>query len=84
MVQWIGKDNKVSYKIELYDKKGVHVKTLEVLELKDIQGKLSPVKTRMTTIGGGNTTINVEKLEYDKNIPESVFSLAFLATGKVR
>jgi outer membrane lipoprotein-sorting protein len=84
MIQWIDKSNKVPYKIELYDRRGTHVKTLEILELKDIQGRLSPTKTRMTTIGGGNTTINVEILKYDDPIPDSVFSTAYLETGKAR
>jgi hypothetical protein len=84
MVQWIDKSNKVIHKIELYDKKGTHVKTLEVLELKEIQGRLTPVKTRMTTVGAGNTTINTEILKYDDPIPESVFTTSYLETGKVR
>ena len=84
MVQWIDKATMVTHKIELYDKKGAHVKTLEILELKDVQGRLSATKTRMTTIGGGNTTISVERIKYDENIPESVFSTAYLETGKAR
>lgn len=84
MVQWIDKANKVTWKIELYDKKGVHVKTLETLELKDVAGRLSAVKTRMTTIGEGNTTINAEILRYDAPVPESVFTPAYLETGKAR
>jgi outer membrane lipoprotein-sorting protein len=85
MVQWIDKANKVNYKVELYDKKGVHVKTLEILEFKDVQGYLSPVKTRMSTLGNGTTTtINVEILRYDAAIPEPVFTAAYLETGKAR
>ena len=85
MVQWIGKDDKVGYKIELYDKKGQHVKTLEVLELKTVQGRLSPVKSRMSTLASGtNTTISVEILKYDDPIPEQVFSTSYLETGRAR
>ena len=84
MIQWIDKGSKVTHKIELYDKKGTHVKTLEIVELKDVQGRLSPMKTRMTTLGAGSTTINVEILKYDDNIPESVFSTNYLETGKAR
>jgi outer membrane lipoprotein-sorting protein len=85
MIQWIGKDTKVSYKIELYDRKAVQVKTLEILDLKDVQGRLTPMVTRMTTIGAGTSTvINVDKIEYDKNIPESVFTTSYLETGKAR
>jgi outer membrane lipoprotein-sorting protein len=85
MVQWIDKAGKVNYKIELHDKRGAHVKTLEILELKDIQGYLSPVKTRMTTHGNGtSTTINVEILRYNQNIPEPVFTTRYLETGNAR
>jgi len=85
MVQWIDKANWVNYKIELYDKRGTHIKTLEILELRDIQGKLSPVKTRMTTVSAGtNTVINVEILRYDQSIPDAVFSTAYLETGRAR
>jgi outer membrane lipoprotein-sorting protein len=85
MVQWIGKDDKVMYKVELYDKKGAHVKTLEILELKNVQGRLSPVKSRMSTIAAGtNTTISVDILKYDDLIPEQVFTPAFLETGRAK
>jgi len=85
MVQWIGKDDKVMYKVELYDKKGAHVKTLEILELKNVQGRLSPVKSRMSTIAAGtNTTISVDILKYDDPIPEQVFTPAFLETGRAK
>lgn len=85
MVQWIGKDDKVDYKVELFDKRGNHVKTLEILELKDVQGRLSPVRTRMSTIAeGSSTTIYVEILKYDDPIPEPVFTTSYLETGKTR
>jgi outer membrane lipoprotein-sorting protein len=84
MVQWIDKQNKVTYRIELYNRRGVHEKTLEILELKEIQGRLSPMITRMTTVGAGNTTMNVEILRYDEAIPESVFTTAYLETGRAR
>ncbi|GHV77587.1 outer membrane lipoprotein-sorting protein [Spirochaetia bacterium] len=83
MVQWIDKANSVNYKIELYDKKGTHVKTLEILELKDVQGRLSPMVTKMSTLAAGtSTTINVDILRYDSEIPESVFTPRYLETGR--
>ncbi|MDR1308133.1 MAG: outer membrane lipoprotein-sorting protein [Treponema sp.] len=85
MVQWIDKANKVNYKIELYDKKGAHIKTLETLEFKNVQGYLSPVKTRMMTLGSGtSTTINVEILRYGEPVPEPVFTTRYLETGNPR
>ncbi|WP_010255983.1 outer membrane lipoprotein-sorting protein [Treponema primitia] len=83
MIQWIDKANSVDYKIELYDKRGTHVKTLEILELKDVQGRLSPMVTKMSTLTeGSSTTVNVDRLEYDSAIPESVFTPRYLETGR--
>ncbi|MDR3123875.1 MAG: outer membrane lipoprotein-sorting protein [Treponema sp.] len=83
MIQWIDKDTAVNYKIDLYDKRGTHVKTLEILELKDVQGRLSPMVTKMSSLTQGtSTTVTVDRLEYDGNIPESVFTPRYLETGR--
>ncbi|MDR2181587.1 MAG: outer membrane lipoprotein-sorting protein [Treponema sp.] len=85
MILWIDRENWVSHKIDLYDKRGILVKTMEILELKTVQGILSPWRTKMTTLAAGtSTTINVEILEYNKNIPESVFTTSYLETGRAR
>jgi outer membrane lipoprotein-sorting protein len=83
MVQWIDKNNSVNYRIDLYDKRGTHIKTMETLELKDVQGRLSPMVTKMSSLAGGtSTTITVDRLEYDSPIPESVFAPRYLETGR--
>jgi hypothetical protein len=83
MIQWIDRDNSVNYKIELYDKRGTHVKTMEILELRDVQGRLSPMVTKMSSLTEGtSTTITVDRLEYDSPIPESVFTPRYLETGR--
>jgi outer membrane lipoprotein-sorting protein len=83
MVQWIDKETLVNHKIDLYDKRGTHVKTMEILELKDVQGRLSPMVTKMSALTEGtSTTMTVERLEYDSAIPESVFTPRYLETGR--
>jgi negative regulator of sigma E activity len=83
MVQWINKSNHVSRRAELYDRRGNHVKTLETLELREAQGRLSAVVTRMSTLSAGtSTTIHTESLRYDDPIPEGVFTTRFLETGR--
>jgi outer membrane lipoprotein-sorting protein len=83
MIQYIDKANFVNYKIELYDKRGNHVKLLEILDLKDVQGNLTAMVTKMTTLAAGtSTSLNVEIIKYDENIPEGVFTTAFLETGR--
>jgi outer membrane lipoprotein-sorting protein len=83
MIHYIDKANFVNYKIELYDRRGNQVKLLEILDLKDVQGKLTPMSTKMTTLAAGtSTTISVDIIKYDGNIPEGVFTTAFLETGR--
>ena len=83
MIQWIDKNNFVTAKIELYDKRGNQVKLLEILELKEVQGRLAPMVTRMTTLAAGtSTSLNVSILKYDDPIPEGVFTVNYLETGR--
>jgi outer membrane lipoprotein-sorting protein len=85
MLQWKDKGSSVNYRIELYDKRGNQVKTFETLELKDVQGRLTPMVTKMTTLNAGtSTTITVERIQYDSNIPEKVFTVDYLETGNAR
>ena len=83
MIQWIDKNNYVCYKVELYDKRGTQVKLLETTEFKEVQGRLAPWVTKMTTLAAGtSTTLNVGILKYDDPIPESVFTVNYLETGR--
>ena len=83
MIQWIAKDNLVTYKVELYDRRGTQVKLLEILQLREVQGRLAIMVTRMTTLAAGtSTSLNVEILKYDDPIPEGVFTTNYLETGR--
>ncbi|MDR3167680.1 MAG: outer membrane lipoprotein-sorting protein [Treponema sp.] len=85
MVLWIDKENLVTHKIDLYDRRGNHVKVLEILKLQEIQGRLSSMETRMTTLGAGTgTSLVTEILKYDDPIPEGVFTTNYLETGRAR
>jgi outer membrane lipoprotein-sorting protein len=85
MVLYIDKSTYVNYQVELYDKRGTHVKTMEVVTLADVQGRLTPMVTKLSTLGAGtSTTINVQMIQYDSNVPESVFTTAYLETGRPR
>ena len=83
MIQWIDKNSFVTYKIELYDKRGTHVKLLEILELREVQGRLAAIVTKMSTLAAGtSTSLNVGMLKYDDPIPEGVFTTNYLETGR--
>jgi len=83
MIQWIDVTSLVIYKIELYDRRGTQVKLLEITEYREVQGRLAPYVTKMTTLADGtSTSINVVNLKYDDPIPEGVFTTRFLETGR--
>jgi outer membrane lipoprotein-sorting protein len=85
MIQWIDRNTRVCHKIELYDKRNVLVKTLEILKLEDKDGRLSPMQTRMTNHAAGTyTQINVDSIRYNAPIPEGFFTQEYLATGRSR
>jgi outer membrane lipoprotein-sorting protein len=85
MVQYIDKVTFVNHKTELFDKRGTLVKTLETSELKDVQGRLTAMKTKMTTAATGtSTTIIVDIIKYDDPIPEGVFTTNYLETGRAK
>jgi hypothetical protein len=85
MLQWIDKDTKVNYKIELYDRRNTLVKIAEMKEIKDFQGRLTPTETTMTTVAAGtSTSIYVDILKYDEPIPDRVFTTSYLETGRAR
>jgi outer membrane lipoprotein-sorting protein len=85
IISWIEKDTKIGRKIELYDRKGTLVKLLEIQKVQDVQGRLTPMVTRMTSVAAKtSTTINVEIIKYDDKIPEGVFTTEYLATGRVK
>ena len=85
MVQWVIKDSKIITKIELYDKKNALVKTVEMSGIKDVQGRPTVTVTKITTHAAGtSTTITMDIVKYDDNIPEGVFTTQYLETGGVR
>ena len=85
MIQWITKDANIVMKIELYDKRSSLVKTVEMSGLRDVQGRLTVTVTKITTHAAGtSTTITMDIIKYDDPIPESVFTTAYLETGRAR
>jgi outer membrane lipoprotein-sorting protein len=83
MLGWIDKENYIALKMELYDRKGKLAKIMEMGEVKDIQGRLSPTVTKMSSVQAGtSTTIYIDIMKCDDPIPASVFTERFLLTGR--
>ena len=84
-VTWIDKGNYLIYKAEMYNRRGELAKVMEMSDFKDAQGRLTPMQTKVSTVGAGtSTTIYMEIMKYDDPIPEAVFTTAYLETGRAR
>ena len=82
---WIDKNNSIMYKAEMYNRRGELVKLMEMSEFKDVQGRITPMQTKVSTVAAGtSTTIYMEIVKYDDPIPESVFTTAYLETGRAQ
>jgi len=82
-VSWIDKSSYLIYKSEMYNRRSELAKVMEMTNFKDVQGRLTPMKTSISTPGAGtSTTIYLDILKYDEPIPEAVFSTAYLETGR--
>lgn len=83
MVQWIDKETLIIYRIELYDQKNVLTKLVEMGNVKEFQGRLTPTMTKGTTVGKGtSTTIEIQTISYDASIPDGVFTDYYLLNGR--
>jgi outer membrane lipoprotein-sorting protein len=84
-ITWVDKTNYLIYKSEMYNRRGALAKVMEMSNFKDVQGRLTPIQTKISTIAAGtSTTINMDIIKYDDPIPERVFTTAYLETGRVQ
>jgi len=82
-ITWIDKTDFLIYKRELYNRRGELVKIMEMSNYKDVQGRFTPMQTKMSTVAAGtSTTIYLEIVKYDDPIPEAVFTKTYLETGR--
>jgi hypothetical protein len=83
MLSWIDKSTKAIHKLEGYDRRGNLVKTLESSAFKDVQGYLTAMQMKVTSVAEGTSTmVYTDIIKYNDAIPESVFTTRFLETGR--
>ena len=84
-ITWVGKNNYLMYKSEMYNQRNEVMKVMEMSDFQDVQGILSPMQTKVTTVAAGtSTTIFMEIMKYNDAIPEDVFTTTYLETGRAR
>ena len=83
ILTWIDKSSSLMYRAEMYNRREELVKVIEMSDFRDMQGRLTPMQTKVSTLAAGSsTTIFMEIVRYDDPIPESVFTTAYLETGR--
>ncbi|MDR2795782.1 MAG: outer membrane lipoprotein-sorting protein [Spirochaetaceae bacterium] len=83
-ISWIDKAKSLIYKSEMYNKRNELAKIMEISNYKDVQGRLTPVQTKISTPASGtSTTVFMDIVKYDDPIPDGVFTVNYLETGRV-
>jgi hypothetical protein len=84
-ISWVDKVSFLIYKSEMYNRRDELAKVMEMSDFKDVQGRLTPMQTKISTVTAGSSTmIYMEIIKYDDQIPEGVFTTNYLETGRVR
>jgi outer membrane lipoprotein-sorting protein len=83
MKQWIDQETYLTWKVEMYNAKGKHIKTLEVLKTAMQGDVLTIMQYRMTTLAENtSTTMHIDKIVYNAPIDDAVFTESFLRSGR--
>lgn len=76
---WIHRSSFTVVKTDYYDTQDRKYRSYEALEVKQIQGKPTVTKAKMTDLRtNGNTLLEYSDVTYDVGIPESVFTERYL------
>lgn len=68
---------------EFYDKNGVAVKFIELLDYENKDGVMTPMNIKMTTYKTNTSTvISIKNIKYGIKIPNKIFSTRYLETGR--
>ncbi|MCK4921163.1 MAG: outer membrane lipoprotein-sorting protein [Bacteroidales bacterium] len=79
-IVWVDKDRNVPLKEELYAKSGKLLKKTELFDVKQVAGKWFPMRIVFNDMlkTGKGTEFVITEIEFDKEIPEVIFSKASL------
>ena len=84
-ISWIDKTQSLIYKNEMYNKRGELVKTMEMSDYRDVQGRPTAMRTKVATVASGtSTTVFMDIVRYDDTMPDGVFTVNYLETGRIR
>ena len=76
---WIDRANDLPVKAEYYDKQGKLYRTVEALEVKEIQGHPTVTRSKVTDVAkGGSTVSEFSNIEYDLGLTDDIFEERYL------
>ncbi len=76
---WIRKDNFMPVKAEYYDSQGKKYRVIEALKVENIQGYPTITEMKASDLNtGGSTVITYNKIQYDINLDDNIFTERFL------
>ena len=76
---WIDKKSFLPVKAEYFDRKGKIYRRVEAIEVKEVDGIPTVVKSRVDDLGsGGSTVMSFSKVEYNRGISMSIFTERYL------
>lgn len=82
VVQWVRQDIYVPVKMEFYDDKGDLLKVSSVTSLDKVDGYWTPLESVMHNVQIDHKTVmKVEKIQYDVELPDKIFSKSNLERG---
>ena len=82
-ISWISKEMLLPVYVEMYDRRGKLIKKLTTDNIEKIQGYWTPRVTQMENVQTGHSTVlTMDKIVYDENLPDGIFTSQFLQTGR--
>lgn len=83
IVQYVDPESWIPVKIELYDRRGDLLKVNRVHRMERVQGYWTIIENTMENVQTGHRTeLQVRNFRYNREIPEGVFTVNFLETGR--
>ncbi|VAX35823.1 hypothetical protein MNBD_UNCLBAC01-338 [hydrothermal vent metagenome] len=82
---WINKTNFIPTKAEYYDEQNKLIRVIEALEISDVQGKPTVIKSIAKDLErGGETIMEFSNIEYDVGLTEKIFAERYLRRAPVK
>ena len=76
---WLDRETYIPVKAEYYDKEGQKYRLVEALEVQEIQGYPTVIKSRVKDlVGGGETVSEFTKTKYDIGLDDKIFTERYL------